>query len=99
MTPFSQPAGVANHDTQDWNFCGDIPNSDDDNRLLPGAGRRRDGIAISSMAFVYRIGGSLLDCYTLDSDAARDQPLFSVRCVSLSWGGLCLYDMARFLLI
>jgi len=51
------------------------------------------------MTFVYRIGGSLLDCYALDSHAARDQPLFSVPYVSLSWSRLCLHDMARFLLI
>ena len=91
--------GVANHDVQDWNFRSDIPGSDDDPRLHTGASGRRDGIAISGVAFVYRIGGNLLDCYTLDSDAARDQPPFPVFYVSLSWSRLCLHHMARFLLI
>ena len=33
-TPFRQPVGGANYDTKDWNFCSDIPDSDDDHRLL-----------------------------------------------------------------
>src|ERR1700743_1805755 len=51
------------------------------------------------MAFVHCIGGNLLNCHTLDSDAARDHPIFSVPYVSLSWCRLCLHNMARFLLV
>jgi hypothetical protein len=90
---------VANHDAQDWNLRSDIPCSDDDPRLLTGASSRCDGIAISGMAIVHCIGGRLLDCYALDSDAARDQPPFPVSYVPVSRGRLCLYLVARILLI